>query len=68
MPESDVSQYLIHPALKPRLDEWLKSQGLEAVRVPFLDDDSPEALPVYNVQPTAEAWNRFIRMEEGRDA
>ena len=47
----DVSMYLIHPALKPSLDEYLEGRGFEVVRTPWLDDQSENALPVYLVAP-----------------
>lgn len=47
----DVSMYLIHPALKPGLDEFLESRGLEVRRTPWLDDPDEDALPVYLVAP-----------------
>lgn len=47
MTDQDVSQYLIHPALRPRLDKWLIDQGFRIDLLP-LDDDS---LPTYLVAP-----------------
>lgn len=47
----DVSMYLIHPAMKPWLDEFLESRGIEVRRTPWLDDDDPDAIPVYLLAP-----------------
>jgi hypothetical protein len=59
--EGDVSEYLVHPAFKPRLDAWLATQGMEAVRMPFLDGEDPDAIPIYNIQPTQETWELWRR-------
>jgi hypothetical protein len=56
---SEVCEYLIHPALKPKLDAWLLTQGIEVHRAPFLDSDEPDALPVYLLTPTDELMRRF---------
>jgi hypothetical protein len=45
-----VVQYLIHPALRPRLDEWLTSQGFQVGRLPT-DVEGEDSLPTYLISP-----------------
>lgn len=64
MAEEDVSMYLIHPAFKPRLDEWLESQGMVVQRTPWLDDDAQEEpLPTYLVAVGEELMRRARQPE-----
>lgn len=57
MTDDEVSQYLVHPALRDRLDAWLISQGFRVDRVPpeFEGEDS---LPTYLISPGDELMRR----------
>lgn len=48
--QDQVSQYLVHPALRPRLDAWLESQGFRVDRLPA-DVEGEGQLPTYLVAP-----------------
>lgn len=52
--DDQVSQYLVHPALRPRLDAWLRSQGFRVDRLPP-DVEGESSLPTYLVAPDAPA-------------
>jgi len=44
----EVVQYLIHPALRPRLDAWLTAQGLRVDRLPP-EIEGKDSLPTFLV-------------------
>lgn len=50
--EEEVVQYLIHPALRPRLDAWLITQGLRIDRLPP-DVEGEDSLPTFLVAPSS---------------
>jgi hypothetical protein len=53
-PNSPV-EYVIHPAMRPWLDGYLRSQGFAVVRAPMsMQDPDPEAMPTFFVFPTDE--------------
>lgn len=49
----EVVQYLIHPALREKLDAWLASQGLRVDRLPA-EVEGDDSLPTFLVAPTDE--------------
>jgi hypothetical protein len=52
-----VVQYLIHPALRPALDQWLASRGLRVDLLPAEMQDEDD-LPTYLIAPTEELMRR----------
>lgn len=53
----EVVQYVIHPALRPTVDQWLATLGYEVVKVETSDDD----LPTFVISPTTELLERSTR-------
>jgi hypothetical protein len=46
--EDDVIQVVVHPVLRPALEDWLDRRGWELWRMPdFVEDD----LPTYSIRP-----------------
>lgn len=42
-------QYLIHPAIRDALDDWLGQRGVDMIRVPGTDEE--DDLPTYFMSP-----------------
>jgi hypothetical protein len=58
--DDEVSQYLVHPALRPALDEWLTSRGLRVDRLPT-DVAGEDSLPTYLISPGDELMEQSRR-------
>jgi hypothetical protein len=54
---TEVSYYMIHPNLKPRLDEWLEGQGFRVSPLPP-DIAGRDKLPTFLVSPGARRFGQ----------
>ena len=48
---TEISQYLIHPALRPQLDAWLHEHGFRIDRLPPALEGR-DTMPTFLVSPT----------------
>lgn len=59
-PGGEMRQIVVHPAVWPRLEAWLKQSGINLCPLPLDDDD----LPTYVMQPSAALMNAAMKEQQ----